>query len=95
MKEYGVGESWTKLFNIEHLEGIQRLVAFRENNEVLLPGEDGELISYDPNTNNWDCKLFGDVDSFYLDTFVESLVLLSEADRVLVENTSGNGEGEY
>ncbi|XP_061955277.1 F-box protein CPR1-like [Populus nigra] len=39
---------------------IQRLVAFRENNEVLLPGEDGELISYDPNTNNWDCKLFGD-----------------------------------
>jgi len=95
MKEYGVGESWTKLFNIEHVEGIQRLVAFRENNEVLLAGEDGELISYDPNTNNWDCKLFGDVDSFYLDTFVESLVLLSEADRVLVENTSGNGEGEY
>ncbi|KAI5603697.1 hypothetical protein POPTR_001G262900v4 [Populus trichocarpa] len=95
MKEYGVGESWTKLFHIEHVEGIQRLVAFRENNEVLLAGEDGELISYDPNTNNWDCKLFGDVDSFYLDTFVESLVLLSEADRVLVENTSGNGEGEY
>uniref|UniRef100_A0A6M2EQ14 F-box domain-containing protein n=1 Tax=Populus davidiana TaxID=266767 RepID=A0A6M2EQ14_9ROSI len=95
MKEYGVGESWTKLFNIEHLEGIERVVAFRENNEVLVAREYGELISYDPNTNNWDCKLFGDADSFYLDTFVESLVLLSEADRVLVENTSGNGEGEY
>ncbi|KAJ6948410.1 hypothetical protein NC651_002678 [Populus alba x Populus x berolinensis] len=95
MKEYGVGESWTKLFNIEHLEGIERVVAFRENNEVLVAREYGELISYDPNTNNWDCKLFGDADSFYLDTFVESLVLLSEADRVLVENTSGIGEGEY
>ncbi|KAJ7012937.1 F-box protein CPR1-like [Populus alba x Populus x berolinensis] len=95
MKEYGVGESWTKLFNIEHLEGIERVVAFRENNEVLVAREYGELISYDPNTNNWDCKLFGDADSFYLDTFVESLVLLSEADRVLIENTSGNGEGEY
>jgi hypothetical protein len=35
MKEYGIGESWTKLFDIHISQGLKRVVAFRKNGEVL------------------------------------------------------------
>jgi hypothetical protein len=38
MKQYAASESWTKLFNIEHLEGERRLIASRKNDEVILLG---------------------------------------------------------
>jgi len=32
-KEHSASESWTKLFNIEHLKGVRRLIAFRKNDK--------------------------------------------------------------
>jgi hypothetical protein len=48
MKEYGIGESWTELFNIHISQGLKRVVAFRKNGEVLVTDRNGELLSYEP-----------------------------------------------
>ncbi|KAG8650182.1 hypothetical protein MANES_07G010100v8 [Manihot esculenta] len=50
MREYGVARSWTKLFSFSKAERVERLVAFRQNGEVLLAKTGGKLVSYDPNT---------------------------------------------
>ncbi|KAG6722720.1 hypothetical protein I3842_03G173900 [Carya illinoinensis] len=50
MKDYGIGESWSKLFDIDISQGLLTVVAFRKNGEVLITVEDGELHSYKPNT---------------------------------------------
>ncbi|XP_058006574.1 F-box/kelch-repeat protein At3g06240-like [Hevea brasiliensis] len=89
MKKYGVPGSWTKLFNISHLEWIRRLVAFRQNGKVLLAKVDGELVSYDPKTEEISAtEILGNTRSFYLDTLVESLVLLDEANEFAEEEAS-------
>ncbi|XP_058006564.1 F-box protein CPR1-like [Hevea brasiliensis] len=89
MKKYGVPGSWTKLFNISHSEGIRRLVAFRQNGKVLLAKEDGELVFYDPKTEEISAtEILGNSRSFYLDTLVESLVLLDEANEFAEEEAS-------
>jgi F-box interacting protein len=94
MKEYGIGESWTKLFNIHISQGLKRVVAFRKNGEVLVTDRKGELLSYEPHikrvtqlgflslpeeletgTMYWES-------SFYLDKYVESLVLLNAKNGV-------------
>ncbi|OAY44853.1 F-box protein CPR1 [Manihot esculenta] len=82
MKKYGDVESWIKLFNISHLEGIQRLVAVRPNGKFLLAKEDGKLVFYDPNTEEiLDTGIFGEQNSFYLDILVDSLVLVGESNE--------------
>ncbi|KAF2293402.1 hypothetical protein GH714_001303 [Hevea brasiliensis] len=89
MKEYGVPGSWTKLFNISGLERIQRLVAFRQSGEVLLAAVGGDLVFYDPNTEEISAtEISGCIDSFYLDTLVESLVLLDEPNEFAEEEPS-------
>ncbi|VFQ63661.1 unnamed protein product [Cuscuta campestris] len=35
MKEYGVVESWCRLHRIELVEGMGRIVGFRENSELV------------------------------------------------------------
>ncbi|KAF2293500.1 hypothetical protein GH714_002276 [Hevea brasiliensis] len=86
MKEYGVPGSWTKLFDIpdseSHLKWMRKLVAFRQSGKVLLAKLFGQLVFYDPKTEEiFDTKIRGNAHSFYLDTFVESLVLLNEANE--------------
>ncbi|XP_058007992.1 F-box protein CPR1-like [Hevea brasiliensis] len=89
IKKYGVPGSWTKLFNISHLEWIRRLVAFRQNGKVLLAKVDGELVFYDPKTEEISAtEILGNTRSFYLDTLVESLVLLDEANEFAEEEAS-------
>ncbi|XP_058006580.1 F-box protein CPR1-like [Hevea brasiliensis] len=100
MKEYGVPGSWTKLFDIpdfkSHLKWIRKLVAFRQSGQVLLAKLFGQLVFYDPKTEEiFDTKIWGNAHSFYLDTFVESLVLLNETDEFTeVEASEDNGTSE-
>uniref|UniRef100_A0A2C9VHH3 F-box domain-containing protein n=1 Tax=Manihot esculenta TaxID=3983 RepID=A0A2C9VHH3_MANES len=78
MKEYGVAGSWTKLFNFPYLVWFSRLVAFRQNGKVLL-AMGGKLFFYDPNTEELsDTRILAKTYSVYLDTFVDSLVLMDE-----------------
>ncbi|KAF2293484.1 hypothetical protein GH714_002213 [Hevea brasiliensis] len=99
-EEYGVPGSWTKLFDIpdfkSHLKWIRKLVAFRQSSKVLLAKLFGQLVFYDPKTEEiFDTKIRGNAHSFYLDTFVESLVLLNETDEFTeVEASEDNGTSE-
>lgn len=49
MKEYGVAESWTKLFTVSNSQRL-RTLGFRKDGQVILPLRNSELVSYDPET---------------------------------------------
>lgn len=79
MREYGVVESWTKLFDIDVGVGLRRVVGFTKNGVLVIKG--ANLLSYEPSSQ----KIFNPhiqslTESFYLNTYVESLVLLNVAD---------------
>ncbi|XP_019159145.1 PREDICTED: F-box protein CPR30-like [Ipomoea nil] len=77
MKEYGVVDSWTWLHTIELVGGMTKIVGFRKNGEILLSTNKNELVSYCPNTRVVnDLGISGDSSSFYVDKYLESLVLL-------------------
>lgn len=77
MKEYGVAKSWSKLFTIRLPGMLRRTVGFRKNGEVLLALSDNKLVSYDPKTERIkNLGLPGNIRSFHVDTYVETLVLL-------------------
>ncbi|XP_062152249.1 F-box/kelch-repeat protein At3g06240-like [Alnus glutinosa] len=80
MKEYGVAESWTKVFDICIPGRLDRVIGFTKNGEVLVVDDMGKLFSYEPSSQQaLDLNILGGLkDSFYLDTYVESLVLLNE-----------------
>ncbi|KAK9949830.1 hypothetical protein M0R45_005341 [Rubus argutus] len=83
MMEYGVAESWTKLFNICLLASPReghyiRPFGFTKSGQVVGIFNDGTLKSYDPKDKQ--LKDFGNPEYVYLfmDSFVESLVLLGQ-----------------
>ena len=80
MREYGVVESWTKLFDIDVGVGLRRVVGFTKNGEVLVI-KGGKLLSYEPSGQEiFNPHIQSRTESFYLNTYVESLVLLNVAD---------------
>ncbi|XP_059456610.1 F-box/kelch-repeat protein At3g06240-like [Corylus avellana] len=84
MKEYGVVESWTKQFDVDVREGLGRVIAFRRKGEVPVNKASGQLIL--------DLPIYGLTESFYLNTYVESLVLLNVADGVLGRQDTKNSK---
>lgn len=59
----------------------------RENGEMLMTSRNGELVSYKPeNQIVKGLGIRGAQDSFFLDTFVESLALLNEGKRIVKED---------
>ena len=80
MKEYGVVESWTKLYDIKVGEDLESVVGFTKNGEVLVI-KGGKLLSYEPSGQEiFNPHIQSRTESFYLNTYVESLVLLNVAD---------------
>ncbi|KAK9943166.1 hypothetical protein M0R45_008784 [Rubus argutus] len=86
MKEYGVAESWTFLFNIAMVE--VQVYGFKRSGEVVLMEinlhAERRMISLDPKSNQ--VKVFGteDYKYYFMDSFVESLVLLDHANAMSV-----------
>jgi F-box interacting protein len=84
MKEYGVAESWTFLYNIAMVEAT--VYGFKRCGEVVLKETDdrrqSRMLSLDPKSKQ--VKVFGTKDHIYyfMDTFVESLVLLDHANAM-------------
>ncbi|KAJ4716213.1 F-box protein [Melia azedarach] len=78
MKEYGVVDSWTKQFKIDLRLGLGKMVGLRKNGEVLLVTRyNGELVSYDTKRRKFQkLDTFCIDSSFYLDIYMESLVLM-------------------
>ena len=95
MKEYGVVDSWTKHIIFE-LGGITRVLGVRRNGHLLVeeivdetPNLDSsKLYSYDPETQqgtNLNLLIWGKQNSFYVDDYMENLVLLNKpTTRVVV-----------
>ncbi|GMP53664.1 hypothetical protein CsSME_00019061 [Camellia sinensis var. sinensis] len=84
MKEYGVVESWTKLFTIDF--GISKAVGFRKNAEFLAEDREGKLVTYDFKTGQIVyLGIHGLKQSFHLENYMESLVLLIDGNEVLEE----------
>ncbi|XP_028084940.1 F-box protein At3g07870-like [Camellia sinensis] len=84
MKEYGAVESWTKFFTIDF--GISKAVGFRKNGEFLAKDREGKLVTYDFKTRQIVyLGIHGLKQSFHLENYMESLVLLIEGNEVLEE----------
>lgn len=100
MKEYGVAESWTKLFDIDVGVRLGRVLGFKKNGEVIMVTNAGKLLCYEPRSRTTsDPHIRSRTESFYLDTFMESLVLLNVKDgdlgRQANSSTASKGKGEY
>lgn len=86
MKEYGVPESWTKLFSTTLTgETIECIFGFRRNGEVLLATDNADncLLSYVYGTKTkTDTRIRGAY-PFYADTYIETLVLMEGQNDIL------------
>ncbi|KAL3509486.1 hypothetical protein ACH5RR_028887 [Cinchona calisaya] len=86
MKEYGSFESWTRLYAIDLVEGMEKVVGFRKNGDILVAKESKELVSYDPRTGVIEeLGICGSTRSFYIYNFEETLVLLKRQNAVVEE----------
>ncbi|KAM7497898.1 hypothetical protein LguiA_022312 [Lonicera macranthoides] len=93
MKEYGVENSWTRQFKIDTTPGrhlreyhgpLRGPYGFRKNGDVLLTIDRGRLVSYNPKSRKLKkLGIRGCVRSFYINTYMESLVLLKRKDEAL------------
>ncbi|MCD7467724.1 hypothetical protein HAX54_005330 [Datura stramonium] len=67
MKHYGVLESWSRLYRINLVADMEKVVGFRSNGEVLFSTKSSELVSYDPNSGHkMDLGIHGSSRSFYI-----------------------------
>ncbi|CAK7345030.1 unnamed protein product [Dovyalis caffra] len=83
MKEYGVKESWTKLFSVARLEFIgflrtlKPLAYSKSGDEVLIEHDNFDLYWYDLKRQRVKNRIPGIPYSFVAETFVESLISLN------------------
>ncbi|KAI8558424.1 hypothetical protein RHMOL_Rhmol04G0092100 [Rhododendron molle] len=74
MKEYGVTESWTKLFSSKLVGMPNKTLGFRKNGEVLLASANS-LASYAPGTITLaKTGIIGTTNAFSVDPFMETLL---------------------
>ncbi|XP_065632121.1 uncharacterized protein LOC136061359 [Quercus suber] len=82
MKEYGVVDSWTKLFTIDLKQEIIRVLCLQKNGNILVEAKlpnDWELSSYDPKSQHVkNLGISGRPHYFHVDNYVENLVLLDK-----------------
>lgn len=77
MKEYGVVESWTRMYSIDLVHGMVKVVGFRKHGDILVSKGSNELATYDPRTCDIkELGIKGSFRSFYADSFTETLALL-------------------
>ncbi|OMP03626.1 hypothetical protein COLO4_10296 [Corchorus olitorius] len=80
MKEYGVATSWTKVLTMEATESVQRVLFFRQDEQVFVVRKDESIASLDIKTKH-SHEVLG-VRSLeahlVVDSYVESLVLLDK-----------------
>ncbi|KAK6157536.1 hypothetical protein DH2020_011784 [Rehmannia glutinosa] len=97
MNKYGDAKSWVKKFNIDLEGGVGMVLGVRRNGDVLLSARNGELIAYNPDTEEtMKLGILGTKDSFYVCSHVESLALLIEGEEARERPPCNhNGEDAY
>ncbi|XP_023892806.1 F-box protein CPR1 [Quercus suber] len=86
MKEYGVASSWTPFFtaDFDFGEAIVRPIGFRRNGDALFVFGEGKLVSWNPESKEFKyLRMIGGHGTF-IDSYIESLVLLDKAANVAV-----------
>ncbi|KAL7000605.1 hypothetical protein U1Q18_001757 [Sarracenia purpurea var. burkii] len=84
MKDHGIVGSWVNQFNIDLEGGLGMPLGLRKNGELLFATPSTELVSYNYGTRTrLNMGKFGTMDSFYVDNYIESLVLLRVGNRYL------------
>ncbi|KAH7855181.1 hypothetical protein Vadar_023294 [Vaccinium darrowii] len=77
MREYGVVESWTKLYVVDMPDGISCVFGFRLSGELLMVTRGGDFVSYHRGSKRVEKLGMRAVKfSLYAESYVESLVLL-------------------
>ncbi|KAG2695684.1 hypothetical protein I3760_07G024000 [Carya illinoinensis] len=80
LNEYGVTESWTKLFRVGPLTGVIRPLEYWMNDIIFWEKDDEQLALYDPSTKEMtNLQIEGESLSFQVITYMESLVSISGA----------------
>uniref|UniRef100_M1DUU8 F-box family protein n=1 Tax=Solanum tuberosum TaxID=4113 RepID=M1DUU8_SOLTU len=76
-KLYKVLESWSGLYYMILVASMEKVIGFRNNGDVLFSTRRNDLVSYDPNSGqNTDLGIRGISHSFYVQNYMESLILL-------------------
>jgi F-box interacting protein len=87
MKEYDVVDSWMKQFTIDIAGGVENVLGFRKNGQIILETRKigyWELSSYDPVSQRaMKLGIYGRAHYFCFDTYRENLVLLNQANDAL------------
>ncbi|XP_027153444.1 F-box/kelch-repeat protein At3g06240-like isoform X2 [Coffea eugenioides] len=97
MEEYGLADSWKKLYTVDLRGGLRNLIGFLRNDEVIGVTIRGKLLSYDLITSRINnLRLRGAVGGFHVGSYMESLVLLEAESAALAREsiTSGNEQEE-
>jgi F-box interacting protein len=83
MKQYGVVDSWVKQFTIDIAGGVENVLGFRKNGQIILETRKigyWELSSYNPESQRaMKLGIYGRAHYFCVDTYRENLVLLNQA----------------
>ncbi|XP_071703019.1 F-box protein At3g07870-like [Rutidosis leptorrhynchoides] len=80
MKEYGVKGSWEKLY-VVRLPGILRkVVGFRMNGDTVVALKNHELVIVRCNGDVESLGIYGNIRSFFLGSYVDSLILINQVD---------------
>ncbi|KAH0719889.1 hypothetical protein KY284_004919 [Solanum tuberosum] len=78
IKRYGVLESWSRLYCINLVADMVKVVGFRNNGEVLFSTRSNDLVSYDPNSGqNRGLGIQWSSHPFYVQNYMESLILFN------------------
>ncbi|XP_035551505.1 F-box/kelch-repeat protein At3g06240-like [Juglans regia] len=84
LHEYGVTESWTKLFRVGPLTGVFQPLEYWRNDIIFWEKDDGQLALYDPSTKEMtNLQIGGELLSLQIIPYTESLVSISGANDIL------------
>ncbi|KAK9987345.1 hypothetical protein SO802_032296 [Lithocarpus litseifolius] len=86
MKEHGVASSWTPFFtaDFDFGEAMIKPIGFRMNGDAVFVFGEGKLVSWNPESKEIKyLRMIGD-DGTFIDSYIESLVLLDKATNVAV-----------
>ncbi|XP_076920045.1 F-box protein At3g07870-like [Bidens hawaiensis] len=81
MKEYGVMGSWEKLYVIQLPGLLRRVVGFRMNGDMILALKNHELVFVDCAGNVKSLGIYGNIRSFFVGSYMESLILTNQLDQ--------------
>lgn len=91
MNQYGKEDSWSKLLTGSLSAGVSSVLGFKSNGEVVVESGKGKLVSCQPGTYKKMGIGGGLASSFYLGTFVESLILIDVGNVVQTEDIVSDG----